>query len=362
MVRKALISLIIAMVYCGISFADNYAILISAGKATADEVYYNSEHWNDLYLIYEYLLLKEQYDSTKVYVFYGDGTDYNTSIDRYKKELHSWGQIADFDNSYSTLFTVIPSLNNVITVDDNLLFYWVAGHGSKTDPYDDDSYQAHVSNAPDNPNDPNAFFICKSDLLSLINSITHYNKRKIIWMTCYSGAMGVGLINPNNNKTALITSSGPGEASFSHANNIGNQYYYHSDFNYALFCLSTGKFPSETICNLNQYCSGTALADSLLSLNELYSGISSFISSNYGSYQQHPYIVDNGYISDNIYIGEDKKLKNVSINNNKSYWVDRIELSDVTFGSNTNTIIDIDVQSAIKKNTFVPVGSTLIIK
>lgn len=362
MARKALILLILVMVSCGIASADNYAILISAGKATSNDAFCNSEYWNDLYLIYEYLLLEEHYDSTKVYVFYGDGIDYDNPSGRYKKERHNWGLITDFDNSYSTLFTIIPSLNNVITEEDNLLFYWVVGHGSKIDPYDDDSYQAHVSNNPSNPNDPNAFSICKIDLMSLINSITHYNKRKILWMTCYSGAMGVGSINPNNNKTTLISSSGPNEASYSHANYDGGNYYYHSDFNYALFILSTGKFPSETICNLNQYCSGMSLADSLLSFNELYSGIRSFINYNYGSIQQHPFIVDNGFISDRIFIGEEKKLKNVTINNNKSYWLDRIELSDVTFGSNTNTSIDIDVQSIIKKNIFVPVGSTLIIK
>ena len=346
-----------SIVYCSISYADNYAILISADKATSNYECYNAEHWNDLYLIYEYLLLVEHYDSSQVYVFYGDGTDYNNPIDRYKKERHNWGQITDYDNYYSTMLNIIPQLNSVVTDEDNILFYWVIGHGELISNSDYDSYRAKIVHH----NDSTVEYVSKVLLVSLINSITHYNKRKIIWMTCYSGAMGVGSINPLNNRTTLITSSAPNESSYSYANPLGNYNYCHSVFNCALVSLSTGICPWETTCNLNQYFSGTALADSLLSLNELYSGIGSFIHNKYG-YFQHPYIFDNGNISDRIFIGEDKKLKNVSVNNNKSYWVDRIELSDVTFGSSTNTSIDIDVQSVIKKNTFVPVGSTLIIK
>ena len=356
MIRKAFISLIIGMAYCGISFADNYAILISADRATSNHDSYNAEHWNDLYLIYEYLLLEEHYDSSKVYVFYGDGTDYNNPIERYKKELHHWGQIADYDNYFHTIQSIVQQLNSVVTDEDNILFYWVIGHGELISNSNYDSYRAKIVH-----NNNTVEYVSKTNLVSLINSITHYNKRKIIWMTCYSGAMGVGSINPNNNKTTIITSSAPDEPSYSDPNHIGNQYYCHSVFNCALFSLSTGILPWETTCNLNQYCTGTALADSLLSLNELYSGIGSFIHNYYG-YYQHPNIFDNGNIADRIFIGEEKKLKNVLINNSKSYWVDRIELSDVTFGSNTNTILDIDVQSVIKKNTFVPTGSTLIIK
>ena len=77
--------------YCGQLTAHNYAILISAGTSTTDYSLGNSEHWNDLYLIYEYLLLDEHFDSSKVYVFYGDGYDYNSSNPRYRKERHNWG-------------------------------------------------------------------------------------------------------------------------------------------------------------------------------------------------------------------------------------------------------------------------------
>lgn len=181
----------------------------------------------NLYLAYEYLLLYEQYDSSNVFVFYGDGNDYNTGHNRYRKELHNWGQI--------------------------------------------------------------------------------------------------------------------------------------TDFGYALYSLSTGKCPDGTTCNLNQYCLATALEDSLLSVNELHSGIVEFIVQN-ASYYQHPCIFDEGGISNKVFIGENKKLKDVFIGSNSSYWLDDMALSNVLFDNNLDISIDVDVKLEIKKNTFVPKGTTLIIK
>ena len=121
-----------------------------------------------MYLTYEYLLISEHYDSAKVFVFYGDGTDYNSSNVRYKKELHNWGQITDYDNSYSTMNSIIPSLNNVISDKDNLLFYWVVGHGDKMGTSNDDNYRVMIEH--------NSYYdseyVYKTQLVALINSIT----------------------------------------------------------------------------------------------------------------------------------------------------------------------------------------------
>ena len=244
--------------------------------------------------------------------------------------------------------SVIPSLNNVITDDDNLLFYWVAGHGSKYSN-SDDSYYVEITNFQE--------VITKNQLVALINSITHYNRRKIIWMTCYSGAMGGGTINVKNNRTTLVTSSTSSEASYSFSYSSEP----HTDFGYALYSLSTGRFPNGTTCNLNQYCPATAIEDSLLSLNELHFGISEFIVQN-TSHNQNPCIYDVGGISNKIFIGENKELKDVFIDSNSSYWLDNMDLSNVLFDSDVDVSIDVDVKSKIKKNTFVPMGTTLIIK
>ena len=59
---------------------------------------------------------------------------------------------------------------------------------------------------------------------------------------------------------------------------------------------------------------------------------------------------------------EEKELKNVSIDTSSSYWLDEMEISNVVFDSGINVTIDIDEQCVIKNNTFVPLGTTMLIK
>ena len=350
--KRAICLFIISITCCRITLADNYAILISAGQATSDVVITNTEYWFDLYLTYEYLLLEEQYDSSKVFVFYGDGNDYNSLNPRYKKELHNWGNITDYNNSKTTLNSVITSLDSVITEEDNLLFFWLVGHGQKNDSTSDDSYVVWIENYNEE--------ILKNQLVALINSITHYNRRKIFWMTCHSGAMGGGYYNVNDSKTTLVTSSTSNELSYSEYFNSEP----HATFDYALFSLSTGVDPHGSLCPLVHYLPTTAIEDSLLSVNELHSGISTFISLNTNmlSYPQHPCIFDMGDIANKIFIGENKQMKNSSMSTNSSYWLDRLILSDVEIESDIDISIDVDVQSEIRRNTFVPIGTTMVIK
>lgn len=359
MCRKLLYIFLVAITCCKTVVADNYAILVSAGKATSDGIALNSDYWYDLYLVYEYLLLWEKYDSTKVYVFYGDGTDFNTSVNRYKKSLHNWGQITDYDNSFSTMSSVIASLDDVITENDNLLFYWVSGHGTKYNSSNDDSYYAGINYYPNMPNNPYVEYVSKSDLVDMVNSITHYNKRKIFWMTCNSGAMGSGSINLNNNKTVILASC--------HADDDTSMMYdhdgfSHSGFNFALYCVSTGIDPCDlTPINLNNtspYLQNNS--DSIISIYDLCCGMSDFHYFPYFSI--YPWYFDTGNILSSIFVGEEKELKNVSIDSHNSYWLDEMEVSDVDFDSGINVTIDIDEQCVIKKNTFVPIGTTLLIK
>lgn len=361
MSKKLLGLLIVVLTYCGGAFADNYAILISAGKATSDSEFSNSEYWFDLYLVYEYLLLEEQYDPSKVYVFYGDGNDYTSGNLRYRKELHNWDQITDFDNSYTSLFSVIPSLDNVITDDDNLLFYWVVGHGDITYPFTDDDYCAYVNVNSGNPNNDGLYCLNKSDLVSLVNSITHYRKRKIFWMTCHSGAMGVGSINLKNNKTTLITSSPANELSFSTM--INNE--PHSAFNFALFSLSTGNYPNGTICDISQVCTDVFDIDQTLSIYELNTGINTFSYldiNNSPNCPLNPCLFDQGGISSKVFIGEDKIINNVTYYFSSSYWLDKLELSNIYYDDDFDVSIEVDERCLLKKNIFVPINSTLIIK
>ena len=349
---KKLTSILIAIVsYFEMLSAANYAFLISAGNTDNDYTLYNSEYWYDLYLAYEQLLSVEQYDSTNVFVFYGFGDDYNSCNSRYRKELHHWGQITDYNNSYNTLDSVLTSLNPYITEDDNLCFYWIVGHGLK-ESSSDDSYRVYIENYNE--------FVDKEHLYSLINRITHYNKRKIFWMTCYSGSIGGGSYNLKNDKTSIVTSSSSNEPSFSFTDSNDD---VHSAFNYAIFSLSTGKFANGMTCDLSQVCYGMTNIDSLFSINELYTGINnySYLVVNTTQCPLNPCLFDIGGISDNIYIGEKKELRNVTININRAYWIDDMEIKNVQL-DNSITTIDVDNQCLVKKSTFVPIGSSILIK
>lgn len=75
----------------------------------------------------------------------------------------------------------------------------------------------------------------------------------------------------------------------------------------------------------------------------------------------NPCLFDIGGISDNIYIGEKKELRNVTININRAYWIDDMEIKNVQL-DNSITTIDVDNQCLVKKSTFVPIGSSILIK
>ena len=353
---KRIIGLLLVAMICSdvVVTAENYAILISAGKATSDTTLINSEYWYDLFLVYEYLIIEEQYDPSNVFVFYGDGNDYNTLNNRYRKEPYNWSHITDYDNSYYSMSYVFSSLNNIITDEDNILFYWVVGHGEKTDYYNSDSYRVKIEQSDGD------VYINKNDLLNLINMITHYNKRKIFWMTCQSGAMGEGNNNPNNNKTTLVTSSSSTEPSYSFMDN-GEP---HSAFNYALYSLSRGLFPNGTTCDITQVTTGVDDIDSMLSINELYLGINTFSYSsiNTSNCPLSPHKYDMGNISNKIFIGENKIINGVTYYFNSAYWLDRLEISSMNYDDDFDVSIEIDDKCILQQSVYVPLNSTLIIK
>lgn len=344
---------VVSSLLCQSMKAENYAILVSAGKTYSDNNLINTTYWTDLFLVYEYLLETENYDSTNVFVFYGDGLDYNTNLYRYDKSLHGWGNITDYDNSYNTMYSVLTSLNNVITENDNLLFYWVVGHANKATMTDDDSYTAYIANTNT--------YISKQNIVNLVNRIENYNKRKIIWMTCYAGCLGTGTINLKNNKTVILTSCSEDEECESFYDGYGEN---HSEFNFALFSLLTGHHPLGTDCSVTTSCPGfVSDCDTILTMNELNNAISLFkylpaISS---SNLIEPRLYDQGAISNRIFIGEQHSLNNILYDEDSSYWLDNLVLSEVEV-DDASLSIEIDQECVLEKNIIVNVGSQLIIK
>jgi len=63
--------------------AKNYAVLISAGRTTDDDVPYHSEYWYDLFLMYE-ALYENGFPHENIYVLYGNGSDFLSNHTRYQ--------------------------------------------------------------------------------------------------------------------------------------------------------------------------------------------------------------------------------------------------------------------------------------
>ncbi len=302
-------------------FAERYAILISAGKATTDDVFSNSEFWYDLYLAYEDLIINQGYTHQNVIVFYGDGTDFTaTTYPRYKRELHGWtNPIVDFNNAYATMNAQFANLGNLITSNDEVLIQWVVGHG---DASTTDDYTALLQNRN--------FNVSEQQLNTMINQINNYSRRKILWMTCHSGCIVYGNLNFNNDRSVVVTSSNWNQLS----NGMDFPGTWHAQFNYVTTSALYGEDPVGTSFD------GDINNDNEISMMELFTDAdnSPYVSSN-------PQLGDNSDRAPGTFIDECLELSGSNIVNTEFYETDRITASNyiikgntanVTFAANTN--------------------------
>ncbi|MFQ3578774.1 MAG: hypothetical protein SNJ71_01360 [Bacteroidales bacterium] len=336
--RKILIFVII----CSLSFSSyvkaiDYAILISAGQATTDNTFSNSEYWYDLFLAFEDLVLREGYDPANIFVFYGNGTSFNSSRPRYQLALHGWGNIVDFDNNFATMNAEFARLGGVITNNDNLHIRWVVGHGKETGQ---DKYSALIQNRN--------VWITENQIVTMINQIANYNRRKIMWMTCRSGCLAHGTVNLNNNRTVLITSSNWNQNSFAY---ILPGETIHAEFNYVTTSALFGQDPLGSSFN------GDNNGDGVINMWELWrvADVSPIMRS-------YPQLGNAGALANLIYIDEGLQLNNATLPNNIEYRVDNFTTTNTTIQNNSNVTIDID-QGFNATGTFnAPVGAILNIR
>ncbi len=228
--KKKFVFLIISIFLINI-YGEKYAILVSAGKTTTDDVVCHSEYWYDLFLAYEDLILNEGYKHENVYVFYGDGDDFESTIyNRYKASQYGWNDgIVDFPNDTTTIKSQLKNLNNIVTADDKLVIRWAVGHGSSNTM---DDYYALIENQNER--------VPESSLHEYFNLIRNYKERVIFWMTCHSGCIKDGNVSFNNNKTTIITSSDWNENSYSL--NLSDE-TVHAEMNYLITSYFFGEDP-----------------------------------------------------------------------------------------------------------------------
>ncbi|MFH0896009.1 MAG: T9SS type A sorting domain-containing protein [Bacteroidota bacterium] len=290
--------------------ATNYAILVSAGLATIDDAFSNSEYWYDLYLSYEDLIIKEGYDEDNVFVFYGAGSDFTaTTKDRYKIGYHGWtNPITDFNNSYSTLVTQFTAIGNTITSNDNVVIRWVVGHGGNAGS--NDNYSALIQNTSQN--------VSEAQIQSLVSLIPNYNRKSIIWMTCMSGCLVKGSSTLNYARTSVLTSSDWDEYSY-------GAYYPegHAELNYVVNSSLYGQDYAGTTYN------GDQNNDHIISFNELYLETQNSTP----AMQSETQLGNACSIANRDYISESILLDNATISNTQDYATRFINANNCTVSS-----------------------------
>jgi hypothetical protein len=335
--------------------AIDYAILISAGQATTDNTFSNSEYWYDLFLAYEDLVLREGYDPANVFVFYGNGTSFNSNRARYQLALHGWGNIVDFDNAYNTLNTEFANIGALVTNNDNLHIRWVVGHGwgnsattattpstagTGRDPINADDYWVLLQNRN--------LCVRETEIIRILNQIPNYKRRKFIWMTCHSGCLTSGTNNLNNDRSVIITASRWNQVSSAY--NLPGE-TIHAQLNYIETSALFGQDPLGTAFN------GDNNGDGVINMWELWriADVSPIMTSD-------PQLGNTGGLANLIYIDEGLQFNNATLPNPIEYRVDNFNTNNTTIQNNSNITIDID-QGFNATGTFnAPVGVILNIR
>ncbi|MCX6156083.1 MAG: hypothetical protein NT007_18195 [Candidatus Kapabacteria bacterium] len=317
-IYKLILCIFVVIFAQSIAFSKNYAILVSAGFV--DGININDDNgeaglWYDLVLAYEYLIGNAGYSQENVLVFYGDGTEWNDthiSGDRYNlptthpRWLNTKGKyMVNYSLDVNEFANAISDLSSKLTSKDNILVWWVHGHGvCNILNANDDSYDAEVS-AP-SPLDGWHFlegctsYLIYRNIYTVFNNFnsnnsnsTYCSRIKYLWATCRSGQLIKGsktLLNGGNSNndpyTFLITGCDFDElVNFQSINPYvtpdNKQEQYHNSFSYAVYCTLLGKNPwGGTIINYDQNSSSPSFSsfrdqnnDGVISMRELYEAL-----------------------------------------------------------------------------------------
>lgn len=350
--KKCMILIVICL-FCKLEVnAKDYAILISAGRATCDDVVLNSEYWYDLFLAYEDLVLKEGYDPANVFVFYGNGTNFVSSRPRYQLSLHGWTSIVNFNNNYPTLCTQFANLGSIITNNDNLLIRWVVGHGLGNAattpttlnpgrfPINNDDYWVKIEWGP-------FLYVRETEIIRIIDQIPNYKRRKIIWMTCHSGCLATGTNNLNNSKTVLITSSNWDQVSSSY--NLPGE-TIHAQLNYVVTSSLYGQDPLGATFNADNN------GDNVVNMYELWN------KANGSPIVTSDPQLGNIYCANMTYVDEGLQLTNISMPSGTiEYDVSNLNTQNVAIQNSSNVTMRVNEFNATG-TFYVPTATNMTIK
>ncbi|KPJ87080.1 MAG: hypothetical protein AMJ53_18695 [Gammaproteobacteria bacterium SG8_11] len=215
---RLIVGLIISSVLLSSGCAHKYAVLVSTGETTADDVMIHSEYWYDLFLQYK-MLRQNGFKDEKIYVLYGSGNDFATMYNYYDATTQFGHSITDMAVNKTNIQNVFSDLKNKVKKRDYLYVWWM-GHGGGSGAGMCDLSMSIATTGE---------HVTDAELANYLNSITKYRKREVAVMTCHSGGM-VDNFNTAGNNTVTHTSSSCTQSSFSITTTCNNR--VHAEFNY----------------------------------------------------------------------------------------------------------------------------------
>lgn len=210
-------SLIFSVLLCT-GCANKYAVLVSTGETTADDVMYHSEYWYDLFLQYK-MLKQNGFKDEEIYVLYGTGNDFSTIYNYYDATAQFGHSITDMAVNKTNIQNVFNDLKNKVKKQDYLYVWWM-GHGGGSGAGMCDLSMSIATTGE---------HVTDAELANYLNSIAQYRKREVAVMTCHSGGM-VDNFNTASNQTVTHTSSSCTQSSYSITSTCNNR--VHAEFNY----------------------------------------------------------------------------------------------------------------------------------
>lgn len=194
-----------------------YGVLISTHNVTRDDQAYHSEWWYDLFLQYK-MLRESGYKDDKIYVLYGEGTDWDTKYDEYNAKKVYGYTITDSPNHKADIQNIFNTLSTRVKKRDFLYVWWMGHGGGSGSGMCDLSME--ISNTGE--------YVSDVEFTNYLNSITSYDARSVNIMTCHSGGM-IDNLDMAGNKTVVFTSSTCRQLSF---DKPGPCDLLHAEFNY----------------------------------------------------------------------------------------------------------------------------------
>jgi len=164
--------------------AKNYALVVSAGEATADDAATNSCFWYNPLLIYKTLLTLD-FEHDDIYAVYGNGSNFNSSHACYQVPY----TMADYSATRGNIQAACSALAGVMTSSDFLYVWWM-GHGSPAGS----NLELYIETTGE--------YIYDYEIAGWLDAAA-YQTRVVSWMTCYSG----GILDDLENGQSIVMSS-----------------------------------------------------------------------------------------------------------------------------------------------------------